>query len=125
MKIKIYVSIGDAIDRLSILQIKQEKIKCKNSLKLIKKEKKYLKKSLKKIKSYKYFLKKIKKINVKMWNCNDERKNKIKKNKIDSKYLKLTIQESELNDKRYLLKKEIDLHFNSEIKEQKNYKWLN
>jgi len=124
MKIKIYVSVGDAIDRLSILEIKKEKIKSKESLKFIIKEKQYLKKSLSKVK-YEKFLKKLKKINGKMWDCNDERKNKIMKNELDQKYLKLTLQESKLNDKRYLIKKEIDLYFNSEIKEQKNYKWLN
>lgn len=124
MKIKIYVSVGDAIDRLSILEIKKEKIKSKESLKFIIKEKQYLKKSLSKIK-YEKFLKKLKKINGKMWDCNDERKNKIMKNELDQRYLKLTLQESKLNDKRYLIKKEIDLYFNSEIKEQKNYKWLN
>jgi len=124
MKIKIYVSVGDAIDRLSILEIKKEKIKSKESLKFIIKEKQYLKKSLSKVK-YEKFLKKLKKINGKMWDCNDERKNKIMKNELDQRYLKLTLQESKLNDKRYLIKKEIDLYFNSEIKEQKNYKWLN
>ena len=121
-RIKIEVSIGEAIDKLSILLIKLEMISSKEKLEHIKKEIDIIQKELLSI-EISNELKEIKEINKKLWNVNEKRKKMIEDNIFDNDYLELTKQESILNDERFKIKQNINFKFDSFIQEQKSYGW--
>lgn len=120
MKISCDISVGEAIDKLSILEIKLDRIKDKSKLEYVTQEVEMLRKSLVYV-DYELYLNKLKTINEYMWDCNNARKSLLKQNCIDDTYIELTKQESFLNDQRYLLKAEIDVFFMSTFREQKNH----
>jgi hypothetical protein len=118
----IEISIGEIIDKLSILLIKKSKIEDQEKQVYINEELENILKCLKKSKiKYKKYLKKITKINLKLWEINDKRKLMIKEKNKGKKFINMSIKESLLNDKRFLIKKEINEKFQSKIKEQKSY----
>jgi len=119
--ITIKISIGEAIDRLSILIIKQKYIKDKNKLQFINKEIKSLKDSMDHIQDYSIFLQELIETNEDMWHCNEIRKQKIIDKNFEEDYIVLTIKESTVNDKRFVIKNKINELFNSELREQKSY----
>jgi hypothetical protein len=122
--INIKISAGEGIDRLSILTLKLKHIKEEEKIYFIKKEIQELKKSLETLNDYSIFLKEMIEINEIMWRCNEIRKQKIIDQNFDQDYIKLTIEESTINDKRFVVKNKINNFFNSEIREQKSYKWV-
>mgnify|MGYP003388528689 CR=1 FL=1 len=101
MYIKCKISIGEYLDKLSILYIKSKD--------LIPEEPREL------------MMSDLMKINEKMWNCNEKRKLKIEECEFDQEYLKLSIEESAENDRRFHIKQKINQFFDSEIKEEKSY----
>jgi hypothetical protein len=119
MSIILETSIGEAVDKLSILEIKLSKI---NDIRRIdvKKEYDYLHDKLNDfLQKYAYFYKILIKINEEIWNLQDiirsENFNKINFNNTCEKILNL-------NDSRFLVKKKINELCNSTFKEQKGYK---
>lgn len=123
MKIMIATSIGEVIDKLSILIIKSKKIVDLDKLSYVLKELEEIRFAVKKIEDEEFniFLKKLIKINEKMWKVNDKRKLLISNQEFTDEYLELTKSESLLNDQRFKIKNEINNLYNSEIKEQKSY----
>ena len=123
MKVMISTSIGEVIDKLSILIIKSKKIVDLDKLSYVLKELEEIRFSVKKIEDEEFniFLKKLIKINEKMWKVNDKRKLLISNQEFTDEYLELTKSESLLNDQRFKIKNEINNLYNSEIKEQKSY----
>jgi hypothetical protein len=124
MKITCEVSVGDAIDRLSILKIKLDKIKDENRLKYIRKEVDSLERSLAALGDYSEFLALLKKINETLWDCNEDRKALLRIGDFGETYIRLTVLESEGNDERFKIKSLADNWFGSELREQKSYEWL-
>jgi hypothetical protein len=122
--INIKISVGEAIDKLSILKIKLKYIKDDYKINFIKIEIKELEKALELTGDYSKFLQELTKINDLMWNCNEIRKQKIINNQFDQDYIKLTIEESTVNDQRFVVKNKINELFNSELREQKSYNWI-
>lgn len=120
MKITISISVGEAIDKLSILYIKLKMIKDEDKLFHVQKEYNELKVTLQHL-EYSGFLKRLISINEKMWIVNEKRKTLISNKQFDEEYLELTKKESTLNDDRFLIKNEINEFFGSEIKEKKSY----
>lgn len=122
MKLKIQISIGELIDKLSILEIKKEKISDSEKIHEIKKEYSYLKKVCEQnINEYENFVDKIKKINTKLWGIENKLRELEKKKKFDSEFIKLARSVYSLNDNRFKIKNQINLKFNSNIMEQKSY----
>ena len=124
-KILVEVSVGELLDKLSILEIKQEKIKDLEKLKYIKDEYNILKNQLdKNVKSddkLEELFKSLKQINSKLWVIEDEKRMCEKKSEFDEKFIKLSRDVHFLNDDRAKIKLEINNFTGSKIKEIKEY----
>jgi len=125
MKINIPASIGELFDKITILEIKKSKIKDENKLIFINKELNLLKKVVKSKKintrSLSTLVKKLKNVNLKLWNVEDKLR-KFEKNKQFKKdFINYARKVYYTNDKRAILKNEINLKTNSIISEVKSY----
>ena len=124
-KIIIEVSIGELLDKISILEIKLQKIKNPEKLRFIKDEYSILKDQLeKKIKSsgeLNELYKSLKEINSKLWVIEDDKRLCEKNSDFREKFIKLSRDVHFLNDDRAKIKLEINNHTGSSIKEIKEY----
>ena len=125
MKINIPASIGELFDKITIIEIKKSKIKDDNKLIFINKELDLLKKVVKSKKintrSLSPLIKKLKNVNLKLWNVEDKLR-KFEKNKQFKKdFINYARKVYYTNDKRAILKNEINLKTNSIISEVKSY----
>ena len=124
-KILVEVSVGELLDKISILEIKQEKIKDSKKLKFINKEHSILKDQLNK--NFKFNQKlnklyeKLKNINVKLWIIEDEKRQCEKDKEFSKKFIELSRNVHFLNDERAKIKLEINNLTGSKIKEIKEY----
>ena len=125
MLIKIPVSTGELIDKITILEIKKIKVNDKLKLNDIKKEHKYLKSILlKKIKLDPYIKREIaalKKINLKLWNIEDGKRKAERNKKFGKSFILLARNVYFYNDKRAMIKLNINKITNSKIVEVKSY----
>ena len=124
-KIIVEVSIGELLDKISILEIKQEKIKDPEKLKFISNEHSILREQLDKNinsdnKLDKLF-KSLKEINAKLWVIEDEKRLCEKDKDFSEKFIKLSRDVHFLNDDRAKIKLNINNHTGSTIKEIKEY----
>ena len=124
-KIIIEVSIGELLDKISILEIKQEKINDLEKLKFINNEHSILKNQLEKnVKSddkLNKLYQLLKDINAKLWVIEDEKRECEKNKDFKDKFIKLSRDVHFLNDNRAKIKLEINNHTGSSIKEIKEY----
>jgi len=124
-KIIVEVSVGELLDKISILEIKQEKIKDPNKLKFIDSEYSILKEQLKNnIESndkLNELYKSLKEINSKLWVIEDDKRLCEKEKKFDEKFIRLSRDVHFLNDERAKIKLDINNLMNSNIKEIKEY----
>ena len=129
MKIEVPVSIGELFDKLSILQIKKEKITDKKMLDLISEELSLLSKSISLIidnnkgRENEIFLlmDKLKLINQELWDIEENKRDCERKKIFDDNFIELSRSVYKKNDKRAELKKEINLKFESKIVEVKSH----
>ena len=122
---KIPVSLGELVDKITILEIKINKISEKAKLQSIELEYQNLSVEYNKIKHDKHFLdlqyKKLLDINSKLWTIEDDiRKLEIKKN-FGEEFIELARSVYFTHDERFEIKNLINNHFGSEISEQKQY----
>ena len=126
MLIKIPVSTGELVDKITILEIKKIKVDDKLKLADIEKEHKYLKDILlKKIKLDPYLKSKItalKKINLKLWDIEDGKRKAERNKKFGKSFILLARNVYIYNDKRAQIKLIINKLTNSKIVEVKSYK---
>jgi len=124
-KIIVEVSVGELFDKISILEIKQEKIKDTEKLKFINNEHSILKDQLKKnVKSddkLNALYQSLKDINAKLWVIEDDKRECEKNKDFGEKFIKLSRDIHFLNDDRAKIKLEINNHTGSVIKEIKEY----
>tara|TARA_Y100000816_G_scaffold56693_1_gene36946 strand:+ start:163 stop:552 length:390 start_codon:yes stop_codon:yes gene_type:complete len=124
-KILVEVSVGELLDKISILEIKQEKIKNTESLKFIKDEYNILKaeldKNVKNDEKLKNLFNSLKEINSKLWIIEDDKRMCEKNKDFGEKFIKLSRDVHFLNDDRAKIKLEINNHTGSKIKEIKEY----
>jgi hypothetical protein len=124
-KIIVEVSIGELLDKISILEIKQEKIKDPEKLKFISNEHSILKNQLENnIKSddkLNKLFQSLKEINAKLWVIEDDKRQCEKDKNFGEKFIKLSRDVHFLNDDRAKIKLEINNHTGSVIKEIKEY----
>ena len=124
-KIIVEVSIGELLDKVSILEIKQEKIKDTEKLKFINNEHSILRDQLKKnVKSddkLNNLYQSLKEINAKLWVIEDDKRQCEKDKNFGEKFIKLSRDVHFLNDDRAKIKLEINNHTGSSIKEIKEY----
>ena len=124
-KIIVEVSIGELLDKISILEIKQEKIKDPEKLKFINNEysilKDQLEKNVKSDEKMNSLYQSLKEINAKLWNIEDDKRQCEKDKDFGEKFIKLSRDVHFLNDDRAKIKLEINNHTGSTIKEIKEY----
>ena len=124
-KILVEVSIGELLDKISILEIKKEKIKDIDKLKFISDEhlilKAQLDENVKPDKKLDELFKLLKEINAKLWVIEDDKRQCEKEKNFSEKFIKLSRDVHFLNDDRALIKLQINNHTDSKIKEIKEY----
>ena len=124
-KILSEISGGELLDKISILEIKLEKIEDKNNRKELKKEYKILKEiqnsSIKLDNKIKELFNSIKEINIKLWNVEDELRICEKNKDFGKKFIELAREVYFNNDKRAKIKSEINKILGSNIREVKQY----
>ena len=124
-KIIVEVSIGELLDKISILEIKQEKIKDPEKLRFISNEHSILKDQLdNNVKSddkLNKLFQSLKEINTKLWIIEDDKRLCEKEKRFDEKFIKLSRDVHFLNDDRAKIKLEINNYTGSTIKEIKEY----
>ena len=124
-KIIVEVSVGELLDKISILEIKQGKIKDPEKLKFINNEHSILKGQLEKnVKSddnLNKLYQSLKEINAKLWVIEDDKRQCEKDKDFGEKFIKLSRDVHFLNDDRAKIKLEINNHTGSAIKEIKEY----
>ena len=124
-KILVEVSVGELLDKISILEIKKEKIKDNEKLKFINDEHAILKEQLDKNVSsdekLDILFKSLKKINAKLWVIEDDKRLCEKNSDFTENFIKLSRDVHFLNDDRAKIKLEMNNHTGSKIKEIKEY----
>ena len=124
-KIIVEISIGELLDKISILEIKQEKIKDPEKLKFVTDEHSILKNQLesnvKTDTKIDELYKSLKQINSKLWLIEDDKRQCEKDKDFGEKFIKLSRDVHFFNDDRAKIKLEINNHTGSVIKEIKEY----
>ena len=124
-KILVEVSVGELLDKISILEIKQEKIKDPEKLKFINDEhiilKDQLDNSVKSDEKLNTLFQSLKNINAKLWVIEDDKRLCEKNYDFTENFIKLSRDVHFLNDDRAKIKLEINTHTGSKIKEIKEY----
>ena len=124
-KILVEVSVGELLDKISILEIKKEKIKDPEKLKFINDEYEVLKSQLnqnvKSDEKLNDLFNSLKDINSKLWVIEDDKRLCEKNSDFGEKFIKLSRDVHFLNDDRAKIKLEINNHTGSKIKEIKEY----
>ena len=123
--ILVEVSVGELLDKISILEIKKEKIKDSEKLKFINDEYEVLKdqldKNVKSDKKLDQLFQTLKKINAKLWVIEDDKRLCEKNSEFSEKFIKLSREVHFLNDERAKIKLDINNLTGSKIKEIKEY----
>ena len=124
-KILVEISVAELLDKISILSIKMSKIKNKNKNKLIKNElnilNNYLKKNLKVNKKIRNYQKLLFKVNLSLWNIEDNIRKKEKIKNFGNEFIDLARKVYINNDERSKIKSKINKYFGSNIVEVKSY----
>ena len=124
-KILVEVSVGELLDKISILEIKQEKIKDPEKLKFINDEHSILKDQLdnnvKSDEKLNTLFQSLKDINVKLWVIEDDKRLCEKNSDFTENFIKLSRDVHFLNDDRAKIKLKINDYTGSKIKEIKQY----
>ena len=124
-KIIVEVSVGELLDKISILEIKQEKIKDQERLEFINLEHRILKDQLnqnvKTDEKLENLFQSLKDINAKLWVIEDDKRQCEKDKDFGEKFIKLSRDVHFLNDDRAKIKLEMNNHTGSKIKEIKEY----
>ena len=124
-KILVEVSVGELLDKISILEIKKDRIKDSNKLKFINEEYEVLKNELEKNikideKLAKFFTA-LKNVNSKLWIIEDEKRKCEKESDFGENFIRLSRDVHFLNDTRAKIKLDMNNHTGSKIKEIKEY----
>ena len=126
MEIQINISVGELIDKITILQIKKEKIKDSEKVKIVSHELELLENSLNSFEKSKKnelenLMTELKKINQKLWIIEDDIRLLEKNKKFDDNFIELARSVYITNDKRFEIKNKINRLFSSNIEEVKSY----
>ncbi len=119
------VSAGELIDKITILEIKKDKIKQVEKLLEINKEFKSLietfNKNISNNEEIKDLMSNLKEINLKLWDIEDKKRLAERKNIFDDKFIQLARDVYKFNDERAKIKLKINILLGSNIKEVKSY----
>lgn len=116
---KIEVSDGEIVDKLTILEIKKEKCLDLNKLQNIEKELTYLKMIVDDLDIPEHYINDLRKINQKLWDIEDQIRVFETQEKFDSEFIELARSVYFTNDERFEIKNKINSAVNSNFKEEK------
>ncbi len=124
-KILAEISAGELIDKITILEIKKQKIQNSDKIKDVEKELNSLnitlKQSIDNIGKVENLINELKKINLQLWDIEDGKRLAEKNNKFDKDFIQLARNVYKINDERAKIKLKINLELGSNIKEVKSY----
>lgn len=117
------VSVGEVVDKVTILDIKREKVKAQDKLVNIRKEFDLLYKKMQTIglSDDSEFYQQLKTINLKLWHIEDDIRIKEAKAEFDQEFIELARSVYFVNDERASVKKNINVQFGSDLVEEKEY----
>ena len=119
------ISAGELVDKITILEIKKEKIKDQDKLIDVEKElislNNTFKKNISQSDNLKNMINDLKEINLKLWDIEDGKREAEKNKKFDNKFIELARNVYKLNDERAKIKMKINQFLGSNIKEVKSY----
>lgn len=124
MQIEIPISIGELVDKITILEIKNENIHDKEKIKLVNVELNLLNSIYKKFgenKELDHLKLELKEVNSKLWKIEDEIRVLESKNIFDEEFVSLARSVYITNDKRFDIKNKINKSYSSDIMEVKSY----
>jgi len=124
MQVLCPVSLGELIDKLSILKIKLKNIPDKTKLNHLRKEEEALEKTLASLQLQRTseFLDELVEVNSRLWVIEDDIREKERKKEFDQKFIELARSVYIENDQRFSIKNRINEFYGSEIVEVKSYK---
>ena len=126
INMEIKVSVGELLDKITILGIKLNKLKNSEKLDNVRKEWDYLSTkiptSIKDDIQFAPLFNKLLSINRELWDIEDGKRECERKKEFGEHFIDLARQVYIKNDLRAAIKKEINIHFNSEFTEEKSYK---
>ena len=124
-KVYIEASVGELLDKITILEIKKDKVTDEKNLKMINKEYLLLKDSMNKVlkinKEILNLTKELKEVNLKLWEVEDNKRLAEKNKKFDDNFIELSRNVYRFNDLRAKIKSKINELSGSNIKEIKQY----
>ena len=125
MTISIQASVGEVIDKVSILNIKVEKLTNPEALDNVSLELEFLKRALKdsgmeEALSHVLF-QQLAEVNVQLWQVEDELREFESKRIFDAEFIELARSVYKLNDRRAAIKRDVNLAFGSQLMEEKSY----
>jgi len=119
------ISAGELVDKITILEIKKEKIKDQDKLIDVEKElislNNTFKKNISQSDNLKNMINDLKEINLKLWDIEDGKREAEKNKKFDNEFIELARNVYKLNDERAKIKLKINQFLGSNIKEVKSY----
>ena len=120
---KVEVAIGEVFDKITILDIKLERIEDEDRLSFVKKEKETLEKALEEesLRMNPFLYSELRDVNMKIWDTEAGFREKEAKQEFDDEFVEFAILNAKYNDERFLIKKRINEYYECEIREQKSY----
>lgn len=124
MNVQCSVSLGELVDKISILVIKQRHIKDEQKLVHVRKEEQVLRQTMNGLglEGIQSFLDRLVDINSVLWKIEDDIREKERQKKFDQEFIELARAVYVTNDQRFKVKNEINERFGSELREVKSYK---
>jgi hypothetical protein len=121
--VQVKVSLGELVDKLSILEIKKVKIQDEEKQQLIEKERLALLETLNNLalEGISTFLEQLRHINLELWEIEDKIREKERAKEFDAEFVELARSVYITNDKRFEVKSSCNGHFGSELREVKSY----
>jgi len=123
MLVQVKVSLGELVDKLTILAIKSEKITDPEKLKHVKREFDELKRTLDELnlEGIDEHFEELKKINEELWVIEDDIRDKERDKEFDEAFVKLARAVYVTNDQRFGAKARCNERYGSELQEVKSY----
>ena len=121
MEILCPVSVGELLDKISILRIKRKKIANLSKLGQVHKELDVLTRVAAKLNGFEPFVDELQNVNQELWDVEDAIRVKERNQEFDNDFIALARSVYRLNDQRFELKNRANEHFGSDIAEQKSY----
>ena len=120
---KIDIAIGEVFDRITILDIKMQRITDSSRLHYVNLEKSVLLEALlnENIELEQTFYDALHWVNSKIWDTEAGFRDKEAKEEFDEEFIEFARLNAKYNDERFVIKRKINEHYNSEIREQKSY----